>query len=140
VIVVDASVALAWVIDDTEANHRYSAAVAEQALSGADTLAAPRLITTECAYVLTKRGRARKWGAVLTAEYAEVIESIPMRLYRAVASTSSQVRFALQFNVQGYDAVYLSLAMALDAQLATLDGGLRTAARAAGVRLFELPR
>lgn len=136
-IVVDASVALAWVLDDTEEAHQYSAAVAEQALSGADTLAAPRLLTTECAYVLLRRGRAAKWGAVLTAEYAEVIESIPMRLYRTVAPISSQVRFAMQYNVQGYDAVYLGLALALGAQLATLDGGLRTAAKAAKVPLFE---
>lgn len=60
-----------------------------------------------------------------------------MRLYRALAPISSQVRFALQHHVQGYDAVYLGLAMALGASLATLDGGLRTAARAAGVALFE---
>jgi len=137
VIVVDASVALAWVLDDTDEAHRYSAAVAEQALSGVDTLAAPRLLTTECAYVLLRRGRAAKWGAVLTAEYAEVIESIPMRLYRTVAPISSQVRLALQYNVQGYDAVYLGLALALGAQLATLDGGLHTAAKATKVPLFE---
>jgi predicted nucleic acid-binding protein len=137
VIVVDASIALAWVLDDTDEAHRYSAAVAEHALSGADTLAAPRLLTTECAYVLLRRGRAAKWGAVLTAEYAEVIESIPMRLYRTVAPISSQVRFAMQYNVQGYDAVYLGLALALGARLATLDGGLRTAAKAAKVPLFE---
>lgn len=132
-VVVDASVALAWVLDDTDAAHRYSADVVQDG----DALAAPRIITTECAAVLLRRGRALKWGAVLTAEYAEVIESFPMRLYRTLAPISTQVRFALQHNVQGYDAVYLGLALALGARLATLDGGLRTAARSAGVELFE---
>ncbi|HWH83474.1 MAG TPA: type II toxin-antitoxin system VapC family toxin [Burkholderiaceae bacterium] len=126
--------ALAWVLDDTEAAHRYSADVAQLGLTGADTLAAPRLITTEC--VLLRRGRARKWGAVLTAEYGEVIDAIPMRLYRTLAPISSQVRFALQHGGQGYDAVYVALAVALGAKIATLDGGMKTAARAAGVAIF----
>ena len=136
-IVVDANVALAWVLDAPDEHHRFSASVAQQALSGADTLVAPRIFTTECAHVLLKRGRAGKWGAVLTAEYAEVIQSIPMRLYRTTTSIATQVRFATQHNVQGFDAVYLALALALDAEIATLDGGLRTAAIAAGVLLFS---
>lgn len=136
-IVVDATVALAWVLEDTDEAHRYSADVAAQALRGVDTLAAPRLITTECAYVLLKRGRQRKWSGVLTAEYAETIESIPIVLYRTASPIASQVRFALQHNVQGYDAVYLALAMALGAKLATLDSGLRSAARSAGVPIFK---
>lgn len=74
---------------------------------------------------------------MLTAEYAEVIESIPMRLCRTVAPISSQVRFAMQYNVQGHDAVYLGLALVLGARLATLDGELRTAAKAAKVPLFQ---
>lgn len=66
----------------------------------------------------------------------QVIESIPMRPYRTVAPISSQVRFAMQYNVQGYDAVHLGLALALGAQLAILDSGLRTAAKTAKVPLF----
>lgn len=46
------------------------------------------------------------------------------------------MRFAVRRHVQGYDAVYLALALATGAKLATLDGGLKTAARAAGVELF----
>lgn len=38
---------------------------------------------------------------------------------------------------RGYDAVYLGLTMALGAQLAALDRGLRSAARMAGVRLLD---
>ena len=48
---------------------------------------------------------------------------------------ASLVRFAVRHHLQGYDAVYLGLALHLGARLATLDGGLRTAAKVAGVGL-----
>ena len=54
VIVVDASVALAWVLPDTEQNVAYSARVADAGISGSDELVAPRLLTTECSYRLLK--------------------------------------------------------------------------------------
>jgi predicted nucleic acid-binding protein len=136
VVVVDSSVVLAWVLKDTDANHLYSDRVAQLGLDGVDTLAAPLVMTTECAAVLLKKARAGKWGAVLAAEYAETIQAIPMRYYASQAPIAAQVRFAFQHNVQGYDAVYVALAQLLSAKLATLDGGMKTAARAAGVELF----
>ena len=53
-IVVDASVALAWVLPDTEQNVAYSARVADACISGSDELVAPRLLTTEGSYRLLK--------------------------------------------------------------------------------------
>ena len=41
----------------------------------------------------------------------------------------------MRYHVQGYDAAYLGLALHLGAKMATLDGGLRTAAKAASVAL-----
>ena len=54
VIVVDARVALAWVLPDTEQNVAYSARIADAGISGSDELVAPRLLTTECSYRLLK--------------------------------------------------------------------------------------
>jgi predicted nucleic acid-binding protein len=137
VIVVDASVALAWVLDDSEEGHRYAAAVAEAKLSGDEVLIAPMLMAQECSYRLLKVGRARRWGEAQIAEYGETIDLIGVRHLDQTSTVAALVRFAVRRHVQGYDAVYLALALAAGARLATLDGGLRTAARAAGVGIFK---
>ena len=56
---------------------------------------------------------------------------------RCSMSVAAQVRFAIRHHVQGYDALYLALAMQTGAALATFDGGLKTAARTVGVDLFK---
>ena len=54
VIVGDASVALTWVLPDTDQNVAYSARVADAGISGSDELVAPRLLTAECSCRLLK--------------------------------------------------------------------------------------
>lgn len=44
---------------------------------------------------------------------------------------------ARTFSLTAYDAIYLDLAMREGLTLATLDAGLRKAARKAGVRIFS---
>lgn len=134
-IVVDASIALAWVLPDTDANQRHAARIAQAAISGIEELAAPRLLVTECTYRLLKYGRAHRWGEAKIADCAEFIDAFGMRYFDNTSALAGLVRFAVRHHVQGYDAVYLGLAMQLDASLATLDGGLRSAARGAGVAL-----
>ncbi|MFT7724130.1 MAG: type II toxin-antitoxin system VapC family toxin [Roseateles sp.] len=136
-IVVDASVALAWVLDDTDAAHRYAAEVAEAKIVDGIELIAPMLMAQECSYRLLKTGRAKRWGEALVAEYGETIDMIGVRYLDQTSTVAGLVRFAVRRHVQGYDAVYLALALATGAKLATLDGGLKTAARAAGVELFS---
>lgn len=135
-IVVDASVALAWVLDESEVNHQYAADVAAAKLEGDEELIAPMLMAQECSYRLLKIGRTKRWGEALVAEYGETIDMIGVRYLDQLSTVSGLVRFAVRRHVQGYDAVYLALALATGAKLATLDGGLKTAARAAGVELF----
>lgn len=60
-IVVDASIALAWVLPDSEQNQKHAANVAEFGVSGTEELVAPRLLTTECSYRLLKYGRSHRW-------------------------------------------------------------------------------
>lgn len=134
-IVVDASVALAWVLPDTQSNQRYSAVIAQAGLARTEELLAPRLLTTECSYRLLKYGRRHHWGEAKIAESAEVIDLFNIRYFDNADAVASLVRFAVRHHVQGYDAVYLGLAVQLGAKLATLDGGLKTAARAAGVEI-----
>lgn len=135
-IVVDASVALAWVLPDTEERHQYAGSVAAAQRLGGQKLLAPVIFTAECSYQLLKLGRARRWGSAKIEEYAEVIGIFMTELRAIEPSLASQVRFANRFNVQGYDALYLALALETGAELATLDNGLRNAAKAAGAKLW----
>jgi predicted nucleic acid-binding protein len=133
VIVVDASVALAWALPDTAVNHRYVQGIWEAGVSGRESLIAPLLMRTECAYVILKKSRALRWGDAKAAEYAEFIDTVPIHYMNANASIATHVRFAVRHHTQGFDAVYLGLALATGAKIATLDKGLLAAAKRAGV-------
>ena len=80
---------------------------------------------------------AGRWGEAHIVECAELIDFFAVRPYVVQQSIVSQVRFAVRHHVQGYDALYLALAMQTGAALTTFDGGLKTAARIAGVELFQ---
>ncbi|WP_164885062.1 type II toxin-antitoxin system VapC family toxin [Rubrivivax rivuli] len=123
-------------MDDTDDNHRYSYEVARLAHEGRQLLLAPSVFLCEVTYTLLRRGRAGRWGHALIEERAELIDVFRVRLIESTASVPAMARFALRHNVQGFDAFYLALALSAGAQLATLDGGLRSAARRAGVELF----
>ncbi len=127
--------ALAWVLKDTDDHHRYSAGIAELGHNGTEDLIAPSVIVGEVAYVMLKRSRQLKWGDARVAEMAEIIDFFRVRLVDTPQAVATVVRFATRHNVSGFDALYLALAMAAGAKLATLDGGLRAAAKNAGVEL-----
>ena len=134
-IVVDANIALSWVLEAEGGAFDYAQTVAREGVAGR-ALIAPAVLRAECGYVLLKKGRAGKWGAVKIAEFAEVIEAFNVQLYESDATLPEHVRFALRHNVSGFDAYYLALAMRAGAAIATQDKGLIAAAKAAGVSPF----
>ena len=134
-IVLDANVALAWVLKDSQAGIDYSEAVALAAVKG-EALIAPAVFPGECSYVILQAGRRSKWKAVKVAEHAEMVGVFAPALYIAAGTIADNVRFAIKHNITGFDAYYLALAMRMRAKLATLDSGLRAAAKLAGVDLF----
>jgi predicted nucleic acid-binding protein len=100
VIVVDASIALAWVLPDTDQNQRHAATVAELGVSGTEELVAPRLLVTECSYRLLKYGWAHRWGEAKIAESAELIDLLNLRYFEITSPVASLVRFAVRHHVQ----------------------------------------
>jgi predicted nucleic acid-binding protein len=103
--------------------------------SGDEGLIAPSVLIGEVACVLLKCGRGLRWGAARVAEMAEVIDLFQVRLIEIAQPVATMVRFATRHNVSGFDAFSLALAMSAGVELATLDKGLRAAARNAGVEL-----
>jgi predicted nucleic acid-binding protein len=135
VIVVDASLALAWLLDETRA------AEADAALFEAvtESVVVPPLFWLEVANALRTRlrrslideafrnaalTRVRALG-IVTADGADVGDGV---LDRTIALSD-------RFELTVYDAAYLELALRLGAPLLTFDDALARAASAAGAAL-----
>lgn len=104
-------------------------------MAGSDNLIAPLLMRTECAYVILKKSRALRWGDAKASEYAEFIDSVPVRYMSTDSPIATHVRFAVRHHTQGFDAVYLGLAITMGAKIASPDKGLVAAAKRAGVQI-----
>ncbi|MGD1015791.1 MAG: type II toxin-antitoxin system VapC family toxin [Roseiarcus sp.] len=115
--IVDASIAVKWVVDEQETQQAL-------ALRRNARLMAPDLLVAECANILWKkaqRGELSHEEADLAARLLERcdIELVPMRgLLRAAT------RIAIALSHPAYDCVYLALALAKGARYATADDSL----------------
>lgn len=136
-IVVDASVALTWALPAEDEHALYGARVVEAGSYDEYRLIAPTSFVAECSYAVLKRCRAARWPRERIQRAAEVIELHGVTLHHPSESLSEQVEHALKHHVQGYDSLYLALAIETGAALATFDRGLRAAANRVGVELFN---
>jgi len=133
--VLDASVALAWVVD--RGAEPYAIAVQNKILNG-DRPVVPEFWQLEIANVLALVLRK----GTLTADEIEKGLQYYETFLRASAETVGNVpsmrevfETACNLNLTSYDALYVDLARRESLPLATLDKALRTAAGKAGVKL-----
>ena len=113
-LVVDASIAIKWVIDEE------GTAEALALRSGANLLA-PDLLIAECANILWKkvqRGELLRDEALYTARLLERadVEILPTR-----ALLSAATRIAMELGHPAYDCLYLALAIDNDCRFVTAD-------------------
>jgi predicted nucleic acid-binding protein len=132
--VLDASVALAWVLDNPIPD--YAARVRQAILSGERALV-PTLWHLEIANGLVTAERRRDLS---NADVEAALEEIQITAGQAIDTDESPVRVheafvsARSHQLTAYDAVYLELALRERLPLATLAKGLRAAATKAGIR------
>ena len=138
-VVLDASVAAAWLLPD-EASEA-SRSVYVRTRRGSLVLHAPELWLWECGGIIgaaVKRRRLTPEDALLTWS---VLDAIRVRVELA-APAPAQVRaalvLALDHGVSLYDAAYLWLAKSLSLPLLTIDRPLARAARAAAVEVVDM--
>ncbi len=133
-LVVDASVAVKWLVDEP----RHLAA--RSLLDRSERLLAPDFVFVETSNVLWKKVLRRE----LTAEQAvEGIESLPRLFETTVPSTllvARALRMAIEMPHPVYDCLYLACSEHVDADLVTDDARFVTKVRAAsrGARTHAL--
>jgi predicted nucleic acid-binding protein len=135
--VLDASIALAWFLDDPVATH---AVRVRQDLLGGIRAVVPALWHLEMANGLAVAERRKILSSADVVRSLMDIEQLSAQALDTVTDLVS-VREALAtargFQLSAYDAVYLELARDEAIALATLDKSLRSAATKAGVELVS---
>jgi len=133
--VLDASVALSWYLPGQ--GSFLAEAVYRRLNAGADEAAAPLLWRTEIAAVLVKSNRR----GVLTDARARAAlndaEALPIALHDIRLGSEELYGLARRYNLSVYDVHYFELARRLELPLATLDRGLKAAARRHHVPLHQ---
>ena len=128
--VLDASVALAWFLDDEQApqaDNVRTRLIRERAY-------VPQLWRLEVRNGLIIAERRGRLSATRINECLEAIKRLPIQT-DSEAVLDTVVSLARMHNLSVYDAVYLELAKRRDAALASLDGALLRAAAEEGVEL-----
>lgn len=132
--VLDASVALAWLFED-ETDAR-AEAVAD-ALGRDRTAAVPMLWYYEMANAILTAARKGRLPEDRAREYWDRVAAMPLEVDERQPGTQRMFRFAADHGLTAYDAAYLDLAAHLRCPLATLDKRLIAAAKAAGIAVWR---
>ncbi len=135
--VLDASVALAWVVDR---NPDPYAALVQQKVQGGERAVVPALWQLEITNVLAAVQRRGVLSAAETEEglrYFEGFLSAQVEIISAFPGMREILRLARELSLTSYDALYVDLARREGLPLATLDKRLRAAAAKAGVALLK---
>ena len=135
-LVLDSSVALAWVYAD-EGTERIQQLVERVIVAGAYVPTLWRLEVANSLLMAVRKGRID--AAFRDAALRDLAElNIMADLQTDVFAWSSTLRLAEKHRLTIYDAAYLELALRLGLPLASLDKELRAAGDAAGVTLLGL--
>jgi predicted nucleic acid-binding protein len=133
VIVVDASVAIAWCLKDESSG--YADTVLERVVD--EGAAAPGHWSLEVANAILSAERRGRLAAEEVAGVSGLLDRLEIEIVPIGLSTAmwSVLAVAREHGLSAYDAVYLGLAQFRGVPLATLDERLRLACTSAGVEL-----
>lgn len=130
--VIDTSVTMAWCFEDEateETDTLLDALRSDQAI-------VPSVWQLEVTNVLLVAERRARITEAQAARFLELFLHLPIVVDESPTDVTAILAAGRLHSLSAYDAAYLVLAEKLAASLATLDGKLRTASRAAGVPLL----
>lgn len=114
-LVVDASVAVKWLVAEEESES------ANRLAAGAEDLHAPRLMASEVANTLWRKARLGEIGRDRAGVLMAALTEMPVRWNVDETLCADAVRLALALDRPVYDCVYLALAHRVGAQVITAD-------------------
>lgn len=112
-LVVDASVAVKWVVEEEGSD-------AATALRKKE-LAAPALLLAECANALWAKARRDQLSSEEARECLDLLRAAPVTLVAMEELAPSALDLALELQQTVYDSLYLALGLKLDAPVVTAD-------------------
>lgn len=133
--VLDNSVVSGWYLQDQATP--YTQAVAD--LLQDDRAWVPALWELELTNVLRTTCLRQRQNAEQAQKVLTHMAQLPIDVDRQAVAPSELLALALRFGLSSYDAAYLELALRKQLPLATKDGDLADAARAAGVGVVAAP-
>lgn len=122
-VVVDASVAVKWLIPEEFSAH------ARMLLSTDYQLLAPDLLSAELGNALWKKHRRRELDSRTATRLLRDFSRIPIELHPAGHWANAALALALRYGVTVYDALYLALAAGNRSTLVTADRRLHDTCR-----------
>lgn len=135
--VVDASVAIKWVVAELQSDRAVALARSR--------LVAPDLLLVECANILWKKSRRRELSDAEATAAAALLEAADVELLPARGLTERTVALACALGHPAYDCCYLAVAEARGLPLITADealvravGGAKGVARMRVLALSEI--
>ncbi len=138
-LVLDASVALSWLLEDAGAAQDYADAVFDGLKSPTAQALVPVTWGLEIANVIAKCEARGILPESRTQAFLAAIDAAPIACdsQTHVAVFSATRELSRRYRLSSYDASYLELALRSALPLSTLDQGLRRAAAKAGVEVFK---
>ena len=135
-IVIDASVALAWCFPDEASDYADGVLVA---LDGRMAIV-PAIWPVEITNALLVGERRKRIRQPEARRFLELLKGLSiLEDGQPFADTVSNILpLAREYDLSAYDAAYLDVAVRHGTPLATLDAALQKAARAAGLKIFEV--
>jgi predicted nucleic acid-binding protein len=128
-IIIDASVALKWVIDEEQHLD------ARRLVPLASRFTAPEIMLTEVANVLRKKVRRRELGQLQARVAIDGIRKVIPAIEPTLRSAGRVLDLAIALDHHAYDCVYLALAERVDGVLVTADRVLVGKLHRAGVAI-----
>jgi predicted nucleic acid-binding protein len=122
-VVVDASVALKWVLEEEGSDRA-------RVLAASEIMVAPDLWLIECANVLAVRVRRGQIAADAAAQAVDLIASAPVRIVPTRAYVPTAHALSVILKQSAYGSLYLALALQERAVMVTADAAFFRAASA----------
>jgi len=135
--VLDASVALAWFVDDPVPKYAAQVRVALESNARAVVPFLWHLEIANALVVAERRKMLTSDDAIASLIQLEQLLVTKIESVRDFISSRQALDAARRFQLSAYDAVYLQTALRQRLPLATLDKALQSAAGRAGVELFR---